>query len=84
MRFLVDSASGHDEQPVVHPIKILTPIDVTLPLFGVVPMLASVVLHDQSLIEVAKIELHSPAAVLAAHDQVHGWFRQAGEDDEQA
>jgi hypothetical protein len=26
LRFVVDSPSGHDEQPVVHPIKILTSI----------------------------------------------------------
>jgi hypothetical protein len=82
VRFVIDSAAGHDEKPIVHPIQILSAVDVALPLIGIVPMLASVVLHDQSLIDVAEIESHPPAAILASDDQVHGWLGQSGQDDE--
>ena len=75
MRLVVDSASGHDEQAITHLIKILTSIYVPLPLLSIVSILASVVLHNESLIEVAKIESHPPAAVLTADDQVHRWLR---------
>ena len=58
-------------------------IYVTLPLFSVLSVLASVVLHDESLIEVTKIESHPPAAVFASHDDVHSRLRHSCEHNEQ-
>ena len=77
----IDAIRNHDQDPPAILIKPFTPIEIMTPLLCVKGMLAPVVLDDQLVFRIAKVESPAPLATSNAHDEVDLRLWQPCEDD---
>ena len=81
-RIFIDTLRDHDHDPPAILIKPFTPFEVVAPLLCVKGMLAPVVLDDQLVFRIAKVESPAPLATSNSHDEVDLRLWQPCEDDE--